>query len=252
MEHYAVLSDIHGNLEALTAVLADIGERGIRTIYCLGDLVGYGPDPAAVIDLATAFSACVLGNHDEAVWNEPLQFTFNPAARRAIEWTRDQLSPSLRTFYRGGHRLDCLRTLPRTHREGDILFCHGTPQSNCIYTVDAVAARAVFAMPEMRGVRLCFCGHTHHPALFTRRGEAVEFLRMRGEVSFTLTPDIDQVIVNDGSVGQPRDGNWRACYVEVDGPVLHFRRVAYEVGTTMDKIMRLPELDDKLAWRLMP
>ena len=247
----AILSDIHGNLEALEAVLADIdslgadgGER-VEEIYCLGDVIGYGPDPAACIDLVRErCQLTLLGNHDQASLFDPEGF--NKTAERAIFWTRRTLENG-----RGAaERFDFLGELPRTHSERDdtLLFVHGSarnPLNEYVFPED------IYNGPKMSKIftlvgRHCFQGHTHIPGVFT---EDLDFLSPADlDGRYVLGPA--KALVNVGSVGQPRDGDPRASYVTLDGDRLTFRRVEYDHRATAAKIYNVPDLDNYLGDRL--
>jgi predicted phosphodiesterase len=246
----AILSDIHGNLEALQAVLADIAQHDVEAIYCLGDVVGYGPDPVACVDLATRFRLSILGNHDQGALFDP--DGFSPIAERAIFWTRGQLEESDPREARE-RRWEFLAECPRLHREGELLFVHGSarnPLNEYVFPEDVCNERKmqqVFTRVE----RYCFQGHTHVPGVFTEQpdGERHRFTSPE-EADHSHALDGHKTLINVGSVGQPRDGNWRACYVLLDGGRVVFRRVEYDVERTVHKIHAVPELDGFLAERL--
>lgn len=250
----AIISDIHGNLEALEAVLADIEKQGITEIYCLGDIVGYGPNPRECIDRVMACKVCLLGNHDQGALFDPEGF--NPGAERAIFWTRDQLEKG---DPKGNERRwEFLGELPRFHREGKFLFVHGSarnPLNEYVFPEDIYNQRKmerIFALVD----NYCFQGHTHVPGIFT---ESLKFFRP-DELSFQYEFGAEKVLVNVGSVGQPRDSDWRASYIlletEDDGGEakprnrLTYRRVEYDIDTTVQKIYAIPELDNFLGDRL--
>jgi diadenosine tetraphosphatase ApaH/serine/threonine PP2A family protein phosphatase len=250
---WAIISDIHGNLEALQAVLADIEQHRPERILCLGDIVGYGPDPVECLDLVMKHAEfSVLGNHDQGALFDPSGWS--PAAERAIFWTREQLE---RRPPGGGDiadlRWEYLSNLPRTHREGDILFVHGSarnPVNEYVFPEDIYHQRkmeSVFGAIE----RYCFQGHTHVPGIFLEAvpGDLYEF-NSPDEIEFVHQLDGRKTMCNVGSVGQPRDGDPRACYVLLDGETIRFRRVPYDFETTRQKIHDNPELDDFLGDRL--
>jgi diadenosine tetraphosphatase ApaH/serine/threonine PP2A family protein phosphatase len=247
----AVLSDIHGNLEALRAVLADAQRQGAGAVYCLGDVVGYGPNPRECLDLAAGFRLTVLGNHDQGALFDPAGFS--PPAERAIFWTRGQLEASPESRDVRERRWEFLAERPRCHREDGMLFVHGSarsPLNEYVFPEDAFHLRKMerlFALVERR----CFQGHTHLPGVFVElaAGERYEFLNPE-EAGPAYRLDGRKALVNVGSVGQPRDGDWRACYALLDGDVLRFRRVEYDVETTIKKIRAVPELDPALGDRL--
>lgn len=244
----AIVSDVHGNLEALTAVLADIADQAVDAIYCLGDVVGYGPNPRECVDQAIGFDLCVLGNHDQGALFDPEGFS--SGAERAIFWTRSQLEgPGADGDAEANRRRwDFLCELPRQVREGDLLFVHGSarnPLNEYVFPEDVYNARKlerIFSLIESS----CFQGHTHVPGVFTE--DCRFFSPMDLGQRYVL--DGSKVMINVGSVGQPRDGNPLASYVLLDGNEVHFRRVPYDVRTTMDKIYAIDELDDFLGDRL--
>ena len=243
----AIISDVHGNLEALQAVLKDIAQHPIEAIYCLGDIVGYGPNPRECLELVMSKCArTLLGNHDQAALFDPPNFNKN--AERAILWTRSQLETPAPSRQAMEKRWEFLGELPRTHREENTLFVHGSPRNpvnEYIFPEDIYNQRkmeAIFRLVEKR----CFQGHTHVPGVFT---EALAFFSP-DEIDYVYRGDGSRLLCNVGSVGQPRDGDWRACYVLLDGDSIRYRRVEYDVETTISKIREVPELDNSLADRL--
>jgi diadenosine tetraphosphatase ApaH/serine/threonine PP2A family protein phosphatase len=242
----AILSDIHGNLEALQAVLEDIARHPVAEVYCLGDVVGYGPDPCACLDLVMSCKVVLLGNHDQAAMFDPVGF--HEIAERAIFWTREQLEAPIPSRAVRDQRWDFLANCPRRHREGDLLFVHGSvrnPLNEYVFPEDIYNQRkmeSIFSQVERR----CFQGHTHLPGLFL---EPFDFLAPE-DVGPVYRLDHRKVMCNVGSVGQPRDGDWRACYVLLDGDDLRFRRVEYDVETTVKKIYAVPDLANFLGDRL--
>jgi diadenosine tetraphosphatase ApaH/serine/threonine PP2A family protein phosphatase len=242
----AILSDIHSNLEALEAVLADIATFKVDEIYCLGDVVGYGPNPRECVDLAMKFKLTLMGNHDQAVMFDPKDF--NPVAEKATQWTRRQLEAPIRSRQDADRRWEFLGELPSTFQDGDILFVHGSarnPLNEYVFPEDIYNPRKLERIfPLVK--RYCFQGHTHIPGVFT---EDKRFASPE-EINSTHTLNDVKVLCNVGSVGQPRDGDWRACYVLLDGATIHYRRVAYDVEATIKKIHAVPDLDKFLGDRL--
>jgi predicted phosphodiesterase len=242
----AILSDVHANLEALTAVLGDIEQAGIHEIYCLGDIVGYGPNPRECVDLAMKFNVCVLGNHDQGALFDPEGFS--SGAERAIFWTRAQLEGSADETAGNRKRWDFLCELPRQHREQQLLFVHGSarnPLNEYVFPEDVYNPRKlerIFSLVE----RVCFQGHTHVPGVFT---EDCRFF-CPAELNQQYVLDGRKVMINVGSVGQPRDGDPQASYVTLEDGVVRFRRVPYPLEQTIAKIYAIPELDDFLGDRL--
>jgi len=242
----AIISDIHSNIEGLEAVLADIRAQGISDIYCLGDLVGYGPNPREVIDEAFKFRVCLLGNHDQGALFDPEGF--NSGAERAIFWTRGQLEGGPGTPAMRQKRWDFLGELPRSHSDGNMLFVHGSarnPLNEYVFPEDIYNRRKlekIFALAP----QFVFQGHTHVPGVFT---EGMNFLCPE-EINHEYRLGSEKLMVNVGSVGQPRDGDPRACYVVLDDDMVRFRRVAYPLESTIAKIYEIPDLDNYLGDRL--
>ncbi|MGE3181890.1 MAG: metallophosphoesterase, partial [Phycisphaerae bacterium] len=165
---FAIISDIHSNLEALEVVLADIKRRGITEIVCLGDVVGYGPNPRECLDLVRRHTRlCLMGNHDHAVMYEPTNF--NMPAERACYWTRRLLEDEPSTQLRN-ERWDYLGSLPVRTKDDDLLFVHASPRrpiNEYIFPEDVFTnPQKVIANFERLDTRLCFVGHTHQPGVF--------------------------------------------------------------------------------------
>jgi predicted phosphodiesterase len=239
---YLIISDIHGNAHALDAVLADAAEVGYDQALCLGDLVGYGADPSAVITRVTELApvAMVRGNHDKVCAGLEPAVLFNEVARRSIEWTRTVLSPA---------ELEMLAELPK----GPLIvadgleICHGSPFDEDHYVFDQDdAARSI----DAAGARICLFGHTHLPAIFTAvddpatQGDDLADDEMR-------LPKAGPALVNVGSVGQPRDGDARAAYgvLDLTRNTIRLRRTVYDVQGAQRKIMQAG-LPQWLALRL--
>ncbi len=261
----ALISDIHGNLEALEVVLADIQAQKIQEIYCLGDIIGYGPNPRECIDLVMEHcTVSLLGNHDQGALFDP--DGFNVGAERAIFWTREQLeSPSDR--HNNEKRWEFLGDLPRTHRLNQFLFVHGSPRnplSEYIFPEDIYNQRKMERLFQLVE-KYCFQGHTHVPGVFT---ESYQFYAP-DEIDYEYTLGEGKVMINVGSVGQPRDRDPRACYVILDdgrpnsdpsqtievppdsGPIrITYRRLNYDFETTIKKIHAIPDLEPFLGDRL--
>jgi diadenosine tetraphosphatase ApaH/serine/threonine PP2A family protein phosphatase len=241
----ALISDIHSNLEALRSVLADIRAQGIEEVFCLGDIVGYGPNPRECIDLVMPCKVCLLGNHDQGALFDPEGF--NTGAERAIFWTREQLE-QYGASANGQQRWDFLGELPRHYEEGPLLFVHGSvrnPLNEYIFPEDIYNRRKmekIFALIP----RWCFQGHTHVPGVFT---EDLRFFSPE-EIDSQYRLAEQKAMINVGSVGQPRDGDPRACYVVLEDDLVRFRRVEYPLEETIRKIYEIPELDDFLGDRL--
>jgi len=219
-------------------------------MICLGDIVGYGPDPHHCVDLVRGHAEMtVMGNHDEALFHDAADF--NPHARNAIDWTRDQLRPRWWSGSETKGRWRWLRDLAHTHTIDRFTFVHGSPRDpvrEYVLSTDGFLnpskLRAIF--DSFDGV--FFCGHTHHPGVHT---EDMRFLGLEGadELTIELPPD-EKKIVNVGSVGQPRDGDNRACYAVLNGDSLTWHRVPYDYRATMEKILATQSLSEILARRL--
>ena len=244
----ALISDIHGNIDALEMVLADIASQGCDSIYCLGDIVGYGPNPRECIDKVMACQMSILGNHDQGALYDPEGFS--SGAERAIFWTRDQLEAPSGDPAQTAKRWEFLSELPRTFREGPFTFVHGSvrnPLSEYVFPEDTHNMRKlerIFALIE----RFAFQGHTHVPGIFTEDGRFLSPDELGGH--YAIPAGKAKLMVNVGSVGQPRDGDPRSCYVILTDNQIEFRRVKYPVEKTMEKIYAVPELDPFLADRL--
>jgi predicted phosphodiesterase len=253
---FAVLSDIHSNLEALTTVLADIEKRGIKTIYCLGDVIGYGPNPKECLDLIIENSQwCVLGNHDYAVFYEPTNF--NLGAEQASFWTREILETEQEQQTRD-RRWSFLGTLPMRQTllyEQDtepltMDFVHASPRrpiNEYIFPDDVYNNPLKVRMLFERIKNICFVGHTHMPGVFL---DEPDFYLPNELGDVYPIVDTEKAIINIGSVGQPRDKDNRASYVFVQDKKVHFVRLEYDYHTTMKKILAIDELDKFHAERL--
>ena len=242
----AFISDVHSNYEALQAVLADIAEHGVEVVYCLGDMVGYGPNPRECLDVLMNCQLALLGNHDQAVLFDPV--SFNPVAERANYWTRGQLDVPLPSRRAVELRWEFLGELPQRHQEETLLFVHGSPRqpvTEYIFPEDIYNERKMRSLFALNP-GTCFHGHTHLPGILT---ETLEF-HAPEEIDYAFKLDGRRVFCNVGSVGQPRDGDWRACYVLFDGETIYYRRVEYDVEATAQKIEATDELDNFLANRL--
>jgi diadenosine tetraphosphatase ApaH/serine/threonine PP2A family protein phosphatase len=242
-ENVVFLADVHGNLEALDRVLDTI-ERwsGSPEIVVLGDIVGYGPRPGECVDrLRSRDVSAVLGNHDAGVIGEMATKWFNSMAREANEWTRDRLSPD---------QLDYLRSLPRRITLENTECVHGSPSSPLTEYVKG-ARTATTALNDSNQQFLA-TGHTHVPALYEGpTGGRLSKQDIAPGEWIDVDPDRDGMVVNPGSVGQPRDGDPRASYLQWDrgGARLRWERVDYDVESTQSAIKEAG-LPEKLATRL--
>jgi len=242
----AIISDIHSNLEALQTVLADIEAQGITEVYCLGDIIGYGPNPRECIDLIMRCKICILGNHDQGAMFDPEGF--NAGAERAIFWTREQLEMPVGNPEDNIRRWDFLGELPRSHKENGLLYVHGSarnPLNEYVFPEDIYNQRKmekIFSLVE----HTCFQGHTHVPGVFTH---SLNFFTPE-ELGYQYRLTGDKTLVNVGSVGQPRDSDPRACYIVLEDDLLTYRRLEYPLEITREKIYGIPELDNFLGDRL--
>ena len=266
---FAIISDIHGNLEALQAVLADIEERGVKEIVCLGDVIGYGPNPRECLDLVIErCRVCLMGNHDHAVLYEPTNF--NSAAERAAYWTRQVLETET-DRERRNRRWAFLGRLPVRVKESDLLYVHASPRrpiNEYIFPEDVFTnPQKVLANFERLDGRLCFVGHTHQPGVFLDD----PYFDPPNELPDSPFYEVEDeaAIINVGSVGQPRDRDPRASYVVIhnreNGDAreslvaaaltctvreVEFVRVEYDIDKTVAKIAAEQALDDMLGQRL--
>lgn len=234
----AILSDIHGNLEALEAVLADIEGTGTGLLWSLGDIVGYGPSPAECVEIVRSRAAVSLrGNHDAAVTGStPIDY-FNAFARSALEWTVTRLDAAQSGY---------LSALPIVHRAPGLLLVHASPVEPERWHY----IRGLADVEEHFGAfseKLCFVGHSHQPGIYSVDRDR-RIAQHPGRDS--LRPGMRH-IVNAGSVGQPRDRDPRACYALLDDAeaTVELRRVPYPVAKTQAK-MRAAGLPGYLSERL--
>jgi diadenosine tetraphosphatase ApaH/serine/threonine PP2A family protein phosphatase len=236
-----VLSDIHSNLDAFQAVVDDAGP--VDQVWCLGDVVGYGPDPNGCVELLRSMPhLCIAGNHDWATLGKLDLRDFNPDAREANLWNRQQLTPN---------NLAYLDDRPETLMEGDFTLTHGSPRHPIWeYIIYASTAQINFGHFD---TPYCLVGHTHTPMVFRLQGKG------RSKQCEAITPSLNgpmslepgRLIANPGSVGQPRDGDPRASYLILDTEALtiEYRRVEYPIEATQAKMME-HDLPLRLVLRL--
>jgi diadenosine tetraphosphatase ApaH/serine/threonine PP2A family protein phosphatase len=235
---YGIIADIHSNLEALDAVLSAMKERGVEAYLSVGDIVGYGADPAPCIDRIRALGTTVVaGNHDWAAAGRLSLDYFNDYAREAIYRTQEML---------GADHLKYLADLPPTAQVGDVTLVHGTlcDPVSFDYLLTAYDAHLCFQAQESR---LCLVGHSHVPMAFVLEG-TVNYC-FDNTVKLTAA---EKAIVNPGSVGQPRDENWQAAFAIYDtaSSTVTLERVEYDIETATSKIIRagLPEILAERLW----
>jgi len=234
---FAIIADIHANLEAFEVVLEDIKNQNCTHVACLGDVVGYNANPKECLDIVRAMNIpCVKGNHDEYCSSEEHLEGFNPAAAEAVNWTRKQLTDEDRLW---------LRELRYTRMVTSFTIVHATldgPQ-RWGYVFDKLAAAASFTY---QNTAICFFGHTHVPVAFMRDS----MVRGGTYSKFKAEPG-KKYFVNVGAVGQPRDGNPKAAYVVYDvfDSTIELRRLDYDIPKAQAKI-RAAGLPERLAERL--
>ena len=264
----ALISDLHANLTALETALADARERGAERFVCLGDVIGYGASPRPCLDWVMHLCVespsdpgappgrspllpglCLLGNHEQALLNTAEDF--NPKARAAIEWTREDLN-------RGSdreHNLDYWEFLDRlapAQNDEAAMFVHGSPRDP---VREYMLPRDIHNAEKMAGnfarmVRdVCFVGHSHVPAIYYQDGRLFRPKGTEGPYDLGVGPQ-NRAIVNVGSVGQPRDGDPRLSYALFDGRSVTFVRLDYDHAKAAAAIRAVPELPDFLAERL--
>jgi diadenosine tetraphosphatase ApaH/serine/threonine PP2A family protein phosphatase len=240
---YLIISDIHSNLTAFETVLKHAGKQGrdYDFVWCLGDVVGYGPDPNECCDLLRSLpNLCLAGNHDWAALGRLDIRTFNTDARKAASWTQQELRPDNREY---------LEALPITFVLGDYTLVHASPREPVWeYILDPLIA--ALNLPHFQ-TPFCLVGHTHTPVTYRQIND-------KGDVE-PLMPEYDtpqqlngaRLIVNPGSVGQPRDSDPRAAYaiLDVETNTWEFRRVEYSVAK-VQKRMRRVDMPDRLVVRL--
>jgi diadenosine tetraphosphatase ApaH/serine/threonine PP2A family protein phosphatase len=226
---YLVLSDIHANIDALEAVLTAAAARGYDEVLLLGDLVGYGATPDAVIERVRALNpaAAIRGNHDKAATGQGGAENFNPLAKQAAHWTRSAITPA---------NLAYLAELPRGPLPvtDEIEICHGTPADEDAYVFDGLdAVRAINAASRP----ICLFGHTHIPLIVALEDGALEYDDVVDGQVLELRPGA-RYLINAGSVGQPRDGNPAASFAILDtaSRQMTFARVPYPVETAQARI----------------
>jgi len=236
---YLIVSDIHANLAALQSVLNDA--PSFDAIWCLGDLVGYGPSPNEVIERLQEFSlVSVMGNHDWGVLGRADPYIFNTDARHALLWTRGELTPENQRFLAG---------LPVGQKVEDFVLVHASVREPIWeYLLDANAARKSFTFNNFR---VALSGHTHIPAVFEWDESTAEARMSPPDWEEPLQLGGRRLIINAGSVGQPRDGDPRAAYglLDTEAQTFSFHRVAYAVEITQER-MRACGMPARLIERL--
>lgn len=249
----AVVSDIHSNIEALKAVLEDIRQQNVDAIYCLGDVIGYGPDPGECLEVAFShFEFVLMGNHEEAVLSGA--FCFHQAAKEAIDWTRRQLKPRLLTLPKTRRLWELLKQLPLAYTEDDYLFVHGSPRDPTMEYILKSDTDDIFGdVPEkIKEIfeqidHVCFVGHSHSPGIITEDSKWYAPADFDGVWEYK---NGQKIICNVGSAGQPRDKDNRACYITYSDREIFYHRIAYDFTKTQEKIRKISQLDNRNAERL--
>jgi len=226
---YAIIADIHANLAAFTAVLEDIEHRGgVDEVWCLGDIVGYGPDPHGCLELLRQRKhVCVAGNHDWAAIGKLDTSAFNPDAATACRWTAQQLTPEDTEY---------LENLPLVVEKGDITLVHGSPREPILeYVLSASIALENFSFFQSK---FCLAGHSHVPMVY--KFDEVSCLPSPFLANIGLVLGQSRMIINPGSVGQPRDGDPRASYAIYDSAVgmVRLYRIPYDIDATQAKMLQ--------------
>ena len=246
---FAVISDIHGNLEALQVVLARIKELNVSEIVCLGDIVGYGPNPLECTDLvAKHCQQIVMGNHDFGVLYEPANF--NVGAEQACFWTRQQLLSDAQSERRG-QRTRFLGSAPAKISRDKMNFVHGSPRrpiNEYVFPDDVYSNTNKLTSIFERMDDFCFVGHTHFAGVFLPDPDFYSPAELDHHFDFSSA---QRAIINVGSVGQPRDHDPRAAFVTVNESEVRFIRVEYDIQTVIDKIKAVDQLDDFQGVRLL-
>lgn len=227
----AIISDIHSNLEALIACCRVAEDEGVEKFVCLGDCVGYGPDPVAVLDMLQALPnfVCVLGNHDEYMFN-CIDVSSSPPVQMVAEWTIKQLSSA---------HLDFLKSLPYVHLDNGVTYVHATMNQpgSWGYVLKINQARKCM---DAASTNLVFYGHVHIPMIFHEKPDnSIELIKPQAGKKIPLHQN-RRYVINAGSVGQPRDDNNEACFVLYDeeSHSVTFHRVAYDYKKTVEKIYK--------------
>ncbi len=227
---YAIIADIHANLAAFRAVLDHIERRGgVEEIWCLGDVVGYGPDPCQCIELLRQYNhVCIAGNHDWAAIGRAALSEFNPDAAIACRWTAQQLNPE---------DIKYLESLPEVIQKEEFTLVHGSPrQPIWEYLISVGSAKENFAYFQSQ---FCLIGHSHMPMVF-KYGETdtCSFSQFTPNIGLALGKS--RLIINPGGVGQPRDGDPRASYAIYDDEtgMVRLYRVPYDIGITQTRMVK--------------
>ncbi|ERP31352.1 metallophosphoesterase family protein [Chitinivibrio alkaliphilus] len=238
----AFISDIHANIDALQCVFDDITQRNISSIICLGDVIGYGPRPnECVAAIRSQCEVTLMGNHDSAVFAPTANLNFNANALHAIVWTSTVISQD---------SLEFLNSLPLTYTKANYTAVHATPYDPYQWFYISSVEDALFNFNFFK-TKFCFNGHTHVPGIIELNGDSHNIRIYKDQEFFYNQKEDFRYIVNVGSVGQPRDGDSRACYVILDTDIgsLEYVRLSYDLDAYKKK-MHDAEMPEFLIQRI--
>ncbi len=236
---YAIFSDIHSNLQAYESLISDLKRRRPDKSLCLGDIVGYGANPGECIGMTKKLNCPVVcGNHDLASTGNTPIINFNSSAKKAIIWTESVLNTADKTY---------LGNLPLTYTDNSVTLVHGSLFMPHEFNYVSGFADAEASMDKQK-TKLCFIGHSHIPGVFAKSADGSIKTLMPSTITLEKNTSY---LINVGSVGQPRDNDWRACYCVYDDTkgVLSFKRLEYDVGSASRAILNA-KLPPDLAFRL--
>ena len=233
---YAIISDIHSNKEALQSVLDDISKNRVDKIICLGDIVGYGPNPKECIELLKSLPnvEVILGNHDAAIIEKTNIADFNDNAKEAIKINKTLITET---------ELEYISSLKMSYAENGVLFVHGSPRdpiNEYLMTMKKLQENM-----ELFSEKICFVGHTHLPLVYVKTDLGTDYIEnIEGNQEISIMAD-RRYIINTGSVGQPRDGDTRACFLYYDTSEnkVTYCRLKYDIESVQKKMkdLQLPE-----------
>ena len=228
---YALISDVHGNLEALTVAINYIIDIGVKDIICCGDLVGYGPDPASCISFLKRYHfQSVLGNHDKAILTDSLSIYFNEEAVVALNIQKENMNTE---------DLNLLKTLPLQIVKSDFVVTHSflDKKRPFKYVIDAESALENLSFTKKE---IIFCGHTHIPGVYIVQNNQVEYISAKQGLNLSLEPK-HHYVINVGSIGQSRDNNPDLCFALYDSErkTVQLIRLPYPIAKTQEKMKNL-------------
>ncbi|MBF0196361.1 MAG: metallophosphoesterase family protein [Planctomycetes bacterium] len=241
----AIISDLHSNFTAVEAVLKKIAELKLDEVICLGDIVGYGPNPKEVIDLLVEHKIySILGNHDDAVLTEPKYF--NRIPHEALMWTKEVLQAPGNDKY-----IEYLSSLDLIKRGNGMVFTHGVMDNNMCYVEDTNDLLYIFDNLNDDEF-ICFGGHSHQASVWIKGENDISNVMIRQGEEYVPESKVQKVWVNVGSVGQPRDSDWRSSFFiyDTESKGITPMRVEYDVDSTISQIQDIERLDNFLADRL--